>query len=139
MQPSAEDQVRFLTNIQRLLSEGLFTASYKYALLLALADLALECGDDSGEVLQLNTRQIARKFIRLYWRHVVPYIPKAAEAGVILQQNTDRQAAIVRLIADARRRAGGSFTALQRDTAAWPTLVNGVANVVSAMPVWSKY
>jgi hypothetical protein len=35
--PSPEDQVQFLLNIQRLLTEGQFTATYKYALLLALA------------------------------------------------------------------------------------------------------
>lgn len=33
---------------QRLLAEGLFTATYKYALLAALADLSVESGDDSG-------------------------------------------------------------------------------------------
>jgi hypothetical protein len=44
MVPTAEDQVRFLLNIQRLLLEGLFTATYKYALLLALGDLSVELG-----------------------------------------------------------------------------------------------
>jgi hypothetical protein len=38
-----------MVNIQRLLDEGLFTASYKFALLLALAVLSIEQGDDSGE------------------------------------------------------------------------------------------
>ena len=42
MQPPApEDQIRFLTNVQRLLAEGLFTATYKYALIAALADLSV--------------------------------------------------------------------------------------------------
>ena len=38
--PDASDQIKFLTNLQRLLAEGLFTATYKYALLSALADFA---------------------------------------------------------------------------------------------------
>lgn len=42
VRPTPEDQVEFLQNLQRLLSEGLFTATYKYALLLALADIAVE-------------------------------------------------------------------------------------------------
>ena len=46
--PTPDDQVKFLRNIQRLLAEGLFTASYKFALLHALADLAVEKGDDTG-------------------------------------------------------------------------------------------
>lgn len=48
--PSERAQVEFLTHIQRLLSEGGFTASYKFALLLALADIAVEMGDDSGHL-----------------------------------------------------------------------------------------
>jgi hypothetical protein len=38
--PAPADQIRFLTNLQRLLAEGLFTATYKYALIAALADLS---------------------------------------------------------------------------------------------------
>ena len=38
--PTPEDQVQFLRNMQRLLAEGLFVASYKFALVHALADLA---------------------------------------------------------------------------------------------------
>jgi hypothetical protein len=57
MVPTAEEQVRFLLNIQRLLGEGLFTATYKYALLMALADWSVELGDDSGEALELSTQK----------------------------------------------------------------------------------
>ena len=39
MQPTADEQIRFLIKLQRLLHEGLFVASYKFALLLSLADL----------------------------------------------------------------------------------------------------
>ena len=46
--PTPEEQVLFLRNIQRLLAEGQFVASYKFALLLALADLAVLKGDDTG-------------------------------------------------------------------------------------------
>ena len=35
-------QLDFLTKLQRILNEGLFVASYKYALLLALAELSVE-------------------------------------------------------------------------------------------------
>ncbi len=31
--PAPAEQIRFLTNLQRLLAEGLFTATYKYALI----------------------------------------------------------------------------------------------------------
>ena len=52
--PSADEQVRFLSNIQRILEEGDFSASYKFALLLALADISVETGDDSGNALRVN-------------------------------------------------------------------------------------
>ena len=57
--PSSDEQVRFLRNMQRLLAEGQFVASYKFALLLALADLAVLRGDDSGGPLIVSTRDIA--------------------------------------------------------------------------------
>src|ERR1017187_7312847 len=88
--PSAEDQVRFLSNLQRLLAEGQFVASYKYALLLALADIAVEQGDDTDAALITPTALIAEKFIQYYWRQTVPYVPRKSSGAVarILRQNT---------------------------------------------------
>ena len=63
-EPSPQDQIKFLTDIQRLIADGQFVASYKYALLLALADLAVEGGDTADETLP--TRRIAEKFIQYY-------------------------------------------------------------------------
>ena len=66
--PSSDEQVRFLRRVQRLLEEGSFVATYKYALLHALADLAVLRGDDSGAPLELSTSEIAERIIELYWR-----------------------------------------------------------------------
>jgi hypothetical protein len=57
---TAEEQIAFLANIQRILSEGQFTATYKYALLLALADVSVESGDDSGAPLVIPTKRLPR-------------------------------------------------------------------------------
>ena len=65
MQPTADEQIAFLVKLQRLLDEGLFVASYKFALLLALADLSVENGDDSGAALVLSVEMIAEKFISI--------------------------------------------------------------------------
>ena len=59
MKPLPEAQLVFLSKLQRLFAEGDFTATYKFALLIALADLAVELGDDSGEALELGHRGIA--------------------------------------------------------------------------------
>ena len=79
MRPTPEEQIQFLVNLQRLLGEGLFVASYKFALLLGLADLAVENGDDSGGTLPVSTEAIAEKFVQYYWRQAVPY-PAGREA-----------------------------------------------------------
>jgi hypothetical protein len=39
--PGAESQIAFLRQIQRIFIEGEFAATYKYALLLALGELAV--------------------------------------------------------------------------------------------------
>ena len=46
-----EFQLAFLNKIQRLFAEGDFTASYKYALLIAIADIAVESGRDDDQPL----------------------------------------------------------------------------------------
>ncbi len=134
MPPTPEDQIRFLVNLQRLLDEGLFVASYKFALLIALADLSVERGDDSGAPLMLTTDEIAGKFIQYYWRQAVPYA--RASTAHVLQQNTGKQAAIVNIVQAARRDHGDSFTALMNRPAAWEGLVREVAAVVRVMPLW---
>jgi hypothetical protein len=133
MQPTSDEQIQFMVHIQRLLDEGLFTASYKFALLLALADLSIEAGDDSGAALELSTEAIAEKFVQYYWRQVVPYAK--ATAATTLQRNTVRQAAIANIVREARA-AYGSLSAAMRDMAGWARLVRKVARVVREMPLW---
>jgi HNH endonuclease len=135
--PTAEEQLKFLTNLQRLLAEGQFVATYKYALLLALADIAVESGDDSGCALEVNTKQIAEKFIQYYWRQSIPYIPRMTPAsGKILRQNLGQQAAILRYVIEARAHYGDSLAKMQRNTPDWEGLVQKVGRVVREMPLW---
>src|SRR6516165_1165634 len=134
MPPTPDEQIEFLVKLQRLLDEWLFVASYKFALLLALADLSIEGGDDSGRPLPITTEQIAGKFIQYYWRQAVPYVAPA-EARV-LQQNTGKQAAVVNIVEAARKEHGDSLTALMNDAPAWKPLVREVAGVVRLMPLW---
>ena len=87
--PTAEEQLQFLVNRQRLLAEGQFVATYKYALLIAVADIAVASGGESGDSLKIDTKQIAEKVIQYYWRQCVPYLSRAGSmVGQVLQQNT---------------------------------------------------
>jgi len=128
--PRDHEQIAFLLNMQRLLSEGSFTASYKFALLLALADLAVENGDDSGARMQVTLAELAERFIRIYWRQAAPH-PR----GGVLQQNTDKQAAIVSLLVEARQKHM-SLAQLERDSTTWSSLVAKVAKIVRTMPLF---
>ena len=105
--PSAEDQLAFLAKLQRLFSEGDFTATYKFALIMALADLALEQGADDGAPLPLATRQLAIRFIELYWNQVSPYgSGRAGTRPGVLSQNLGKQAAVVSAIEEFRQSTG---------------------------------
>lgn len=57
--PMPDEQVAFLRNLQRLLTEGSFVASYKFALLRTLAEIAVLKGNDSGGELQLLVSDLA--------------------------------------------------------------------------------
>jgi hypothetical protein len=134
MAPWPEDQIRFLVKLQRLLDEGSFVASYKFALLLSLADLSVEKGEDSGAPLTVDTADIAEKLIQYYWPQAVPY-PSPVNAKV-LRQNTGKQAAIVNAVEAARATFGGSLPMMMKDRAAWTALVRRVAGLVRVMPLW---
>lgn len=135
--PRAEEQIQFLVRIQRLLDEGSFSASYKFALLLALAQVSIEKGDDSGSPLVVTTRDLAEHFIRQYWRQVIPFVPVDGQnRGRVLRQNTGGQAAILGEIEAARRRFDGSLVTLVRDSKAWKKLLASVAMTIDKMPLW---
>ena len=71
--PGAEAQIAFLQKLQRIYEEGDFTSTYKFALLMALAELSVERGADTGEPLMLRTEWIAEKFAEFYWLQSTPY------------------------------------------------------------------
>jgi 5-methylcytosine-specific restriction endonuclease McrA len=135
--PTAEEQLAFLTNLQRLMAEGQFVATYKYALLLALADLAVEAGDQGSATLLLETRVIADKFVQFYWRQAVPYVfQRGASSAPLLRQNVGGTPAIINRVLAARRRFDGSLADARRNTREWTRLVTAVDAVVRKMPLW---
>jgi len=131
--PSAVEQLAFLRNLRRLVDEGTFTATYKYALLHAIADLCVTKGDGSGEALTLSTRELADQFVRLYWRQAVPF--PAAGIDRPLKQNTGRQAAVVNAVREARRELDPRLARVEGSDA-WPSLLEDVERTVHRMPLW---
>lgn len=134
--PSDGEQLRFLRNIQRLLNEGSFVASYKFALLHGLADLAVIKGDDSGAPLTLSVRQLADRFIHLYWQQARPFKGTKADPGAILKQNTGNQASVIKQIAAAYIKSAGSLYRISRDPKEWNSLIRAVSATIRVMPLW---
>lgn len=134
--PSAEDQLTFLTKLQRLFAEGDFTATYKFALLISLADLAVESGRKDGDALLLNLRQIAERFVGLYWRHVMPYRGDRSDTqALVLSQNAGAQAAVLTAIQNFRAQSNATSVIQARGEPGYASLLTKVASVVSAQPL----
>lgn len=133
--PGAEAQLIFLQKIQRLFSEGDFTATYKFALLMALADLSVRQGRDTGDQLALSLVDIAEEFIRYYWPQTVPYV-SGAEGGQsgLLVQNNGQQAAVVKVLAGLRA-SGITTLADAKRHPDWSATLSVVARTVLQMPV----
>jgi len=133
---SPEAQLEFLTKLQRLFSEGDFTATYKFALLMALTEICVEQGHDSADALVVQHKDIADKFIDLYWQQTAPYgagLPNTTTS--VLIQNNGVQAAVVTAIAAFRQKNPGVTPITARRSAGFADLVSKVAQTVSAQPV----
>ena len=103
----ADDPVALAERVLTILEEGSFSATYKYALLVAILDLCLERTDDAGLPPEsLTTRQLADKVVEIYWDHALPFHihgPLRQGGG---QAGT--QAEIIRRIADFRAKWTGA-------------------------------
>jgi 5-methylcytosine-specific restriction endonuclease McrA len=134
--PSAEAQLTFLAKLQRLIAEGDFTATYKFALLIALADLAVEVGHDDGRELMLSTRQLGERFVHLYWKQATAYSTgrSGSEPGVLVQ-NTGVQAAVVSAIVAFRDLAPAANPQIAARHPAYSHLLRVVTQTVSAQPL----
>jgi 5-methylcytosine-specific restriction endonuclease McrA len=132
--PSADDQIRFLRDVQALLEDGQFVATYKFALLTALADLAVESGVTDDRQLAVPIRSIAEKFIEYYWQQSAPFA--GGHAAQVLKQNSGRQAAVIGELVEVRGQGFASLSQLRTNTSQWKSTVGRVARVVRNMPLF---
>ncbi len=95
--------IGFAEKVLELLDEGRYTATYKYAVLLALIDVCVEGTAHSGIPPDVvTTRQLAEKIVELYWPHTAPFSSRASLS--VLKQSTTGQAVIVSAIGAFRSR-----------------------------------
>jgi hypothetical protein len=109
--PSAQEQLDFLVKIERLLAKGRKTTTYKFALVIALTNIAVEQGDDTGNALKVNLDDVARQFLSLYWNMARPY-PSLAR---VLEQSTNaaRPARMISLLMEEARLSESSYRRLR--------------------------
>jgi 5-methylcytosine-specific restriction endonuclease McrA len=136
--PSSDQHLAFLVKLQRLLSEGDFTATYKFALLMALADISVERGHDDVRPLEIAIRDIAEKFVDYYWQQSMPYglgVSNHDQATGILSQNTGTTAKVVSDIQQFRNNTRLDSIARAKQSKAFNRLITSVARTVSKQPV----
>jgi hypothetical protein len=127
-------ELEFLRKLQRLLAEGDFVATYKFALLNALADLSLEREPAPDGSLRIPVSALAEKFIEYYWPQARPYRARGG-TGFVLLQNAGRQAAVINALVAAQA-AHPTLPAARAAQLRWHTLVTRVAGTIVAMPLW---
>jgi hypothetical protein len=132
MQPSPEFQIRFLQNIQRVLKEGSFSSTYKFALLHSIADVCVERGLDDDSLLPITTQELAIKFIDLYWSQSSKF-PNKSEHDVLFQNN-GKQAGIINYINELR--SFDTRLSAIKSHQNYEKLIKEVARVIQIMPLW---
>ncbi len=134
--PTAEEQLRFISGIQKILDEGSFVATYKFALLMALADFAVRSGQDGADPEKISTSDLAESFITSYWRQAIPYTSSKVDAGKYLKMSFGKQPTIYGKIIGLHGLYNGSLVALRSDARAWRKLTVEVAATIAEMPLW---
>ncbi len=135
-QPSPEEQLAFLAKLQRIFEEGEFTATYKFALLVALTELAVERGGDDNRTLPLQIRWIAEKFAELYWPQTLEYSTGAmGTTPALLAQNLGATARVVSVLTNLRRSSGASTIATAKRSGQWDAAIREIAHTVRAQPL----
>jgi 5-methylcytosine-specific restriction endonuclease McrA len=134
--------IEFAERVLALLDEGKFTATYKYAVLLALIDLCVEKTSRAGDAPNLlTTRELAEKVVENYWTHITPF--HDGSEGRVLRQNKGAQgtqAEILTFIHQFRQRAcvahlSSRFAARKRDPGGYERLVDQVEWKLIEMPL----
>ncbi|OYQ74337.1 HNH endonuclease [Wohlfahrtiimonas sp. G9077] len=131
MLPSAEEQLDFLQKIHLILETGNTTSTYKFALLLAITNLAITQGEDSNQTLTLSYKDIAEQFIIQYWKQSLPF-EYVEKKGFVLQQNTGEQIVIIQDIQKLMDRYPTLSKAMK--SIEWHPLIQKAAKTIKAYP-----
>jgi 5-methylcytosine-specific restriction endonuclease McrA len=137
----SDDAIGFGEQVLALLDQGRFTATYKFAVLLALLDACLEGVDAEGRApTAVHPTTLATRVVELYWPHTTPYSDPTGDEALVLRQNRGGQAEIVSLVRRFREATDPSGRApLARarhlDPAGYRQLIADVTWKLAQMPL----
>lgn len=129
MTPAAQTQLEFLGNLQRILNEGSFVATYKYALIRVLADLSIERTPAADGSLTLPLEDLADRFVEVYWRQAAPFRHRRT-----LVQATGNQASLLTQLVAMREKVAKLSEA--RRIPQWRSLVRRTKKLLLEQPLW---
>ncbi|WP_278381581.1 HNH endonuclease [Pseudoalteromonas distincta] len=133
-----QQQLDFIAYIQRLLVEGDFSATYKFALLHALADISIEKHHaDPQAQLQIKFDELVDKFITLYWHQASPFgaIGNNREQLLLQNTNSNKQAKIITTLHDAKLNNINSISQLKKSQD-WNNIRSSTLKTIKDGPLW---
>ena len=112
------------------------TATYKFALLIALSDLCVELAADDGDAFKISHHRAAAEFIQLYWQQAVPSSTgRSGGQQDVLIQNCKTQAAVITALMKFRQDNQASTALSARLLPSYQALLMRVNQPVSAQPI----
>lgn len=127
--------VEFLRGVQRILSEGLFTSTYKFALLQALSDICVERKLESSGRLTICLHEIALKFLEYYWRQSKPIVGGESLEGFVVQQNAGQQSSVIKKLVQAQRDGYSTFVSF-RSSHHWEPTLRKIITTIKRQPLF---
>jgi hypothetical protein len=88
---SDADPIQFAEKLLALLDSGRFTATYKFATLVALIDVCVESVGAGGvPPRRIPARRVGRRVLELFWTHSIPYGADEDGRARFLRHSTQR-------------------------------------------------
>ncbi|NRQ42943.1 HNH endonuclease [Rheinheimera sp. YQF-2] len=131
-----QQQLDFIAYIQRMLNEGDFSATYKFALLHAIADICVEHPlqqPDSELVITLD--ELVDKFILLYWHHAVPFTAGSNGDAALLKQNTGKQSKVISVLYECQQNNIRNIRQLKQSQY-WSEIYRATLATLKDGPLW---
>lgn len=131
-----KQQLDFIAYIQRMLNEGEFVATYKFALLHAIADICVEHPlqhPDSELVITFD--ELVDKFILLYWYHAMPFAAGSNGDAALLKQNAGKQSKVISVLYECQKNDIRNIHQLKQSQY-WRAIYRATLATIKDGPLW---